>query len=143
MKVVLIILFTSTDIRLAVSKSRETARMAIPILVFLTMNITSRSKTKVTTGIRTVSDRKEISPILIFHTNCSGRGNGLGRAPITTMAIFCRRKDTPIADISTDIRGAFLKGRYATFSMLTPRMVVKIIAIIKAQYQGNANTRIP
>ena len=60
-KVKLITLLTSTAISPAVSKSLDTARMATPTFVFLTIKFTAISSRTVIIGIITVKDKNEIT----------------------------------------------------------------------------------
>ena len=69
----------------------------------------------------------------------SGRGNAFGLPPKITIPKFSRKNETPMADINAEIRGAFLKGLYATRSIAIPRKTVVKIAIGYATHQGNNN----
>ena len=56
-------------------------------------------------------------------------------------AKFCSRYDTPIADIMMDIRGADLRGLYATFSIVVPRTIAKIITSMTESQRGSTVIR--
>ena len=55
----------------------------------------------------------------------SGRKKAFGLPPNATIAKFSSKKDIPIAEHKQEIRGEFLKGRYAKRSTETPNRIVK------------------
>jgi len=85
----------------------------------------------------------ETSPILITLVNISICGNGFGIPPNKTIAKFCNKNDTPIAEISIEILGEFLIGLYAALSIVTPKTPVIIIAVKNDKYHGMENVAIP
>ncbi|KAF5032353.1 hypothetical protein DSECCO2_618150 [anaerobic digester metagenome] len=63
---------------LAVSKSFETALMAIPIFVLFVMKSTTNSKMIVTTGVTNVATDRDTLPKLIARVKISMSGNPFG-----------------------------------------------------------------
>jgi hypothetical protein len=53
-----------------------------------------------------------------------------------TNAKCSKRKETPIAVMRAEMRGAFRTGRYAPRSMTIPKRAVKRMATRKEAYQG-------
>ena len=124
-----------------VSKSRETARIAIPIFVCL-MSITSRNtRTIVRTGVMTVTILVVAEPIFTVFCRKPISGYVFVRPPVMYRAKFCSRYETPIAEIIMDIRGAERRGLYATFSMVVPRTIAKIITSMTDTQRGRTVTR--
>ena len=61
----------------------------------------------------TISDRrwKYTSPMTSTSVNSGICGKVNGRPPKSTVARFCRKYDTPIAEIKIEMRGALRNGR--------------------------------
>ena len=55
-------------------------------------------------------------------------GYGIAFESTHSRTAFCRKIETPIAEISGASRGAWRSGRYANRSMSTPRMPIATIA---------------
>ena len=66
----------------------------------------------------------------------SGRYTSRGMAWKKTMATFCRKKDTPMALISAEMRGASRSGRYATRSTMMPMPATRMMEAARARGQG-------
>ena len=77
-KVLLIVLFRRTPISWAVSKSFETARMAIPVFVWLIRNISPITSRMVNTGVIKVTREADTDPIwnIFFRKGISGYARG-------------------------------------------------------------------
>ena len=69
----------------------------------------------------------------------SGRKKDFGLPPNTTMAKFYSKKDIPIAEHKQEIRGEFLKGRYAKRSTEIPNRTVNKIPTKNAKPHGIEN----
>lgn len=99
---------TSMPMSLAVSTSLEQARMDMPVMVLFTRYTSAIKRTAVTTGMITDRLGMDMPRVFITPLKISGLKKDLGLPPNTTMATFSKKKDTPMADIKRDIRGAFL-----------------------------------
>ena len=119
-----------------VSKSLDTARIAIPILVCLISITSSTTSTIVSTGVIRVTILVVADPIVTVFCSQFIAGYVLVRPPVIYRAKFCSRYDTPMAEIIIDILGADLRGRYATFSMVVPRTIAKMITKITESHNG-------
>ena len=61
-----------------------------------------------------------ISPPRSNDISLSVAGNVRGVGETIAIIVYSRRKDTPIAVMSTEMRGAWRSGRYASRSTTTP-----------------------
>ena len=127
--VMLITLLIFTPISCAVSKSFDTALIAIPILVLLISATSAITSTIVKIGVMNVTSEVEIVPIVIFLSSTAIEGYDFGSAEKRYVAKFCRKYETPIAEIIIDILGALRSGLYAIFSVKTPKRIVATITI--------------
>ena len=93
-------------------------------------------------GVMNVTREVDIFPIVIFSLKNPIVGYGFGRAEKRYVAKFCKKYETPIADIITDILGALRSGLYAIFSVSTPRAIVAAITSTTDTYQGSAMSTI-
>ena len=96
---------------LDVSKSLETARMAMPIFVLLT--IYSSAPTRITMAITVKNARRWMRrpPITTMSCRKGMEGKDFATPPNITVARFSNRYDMPTAEISTDVLGAERRGR--------------------------------
>ena len=105
------VLFTLMPISCAASVSSLTARMALPILVFCTMKARSTMEITATTMVTMTFRLMERPPRLKV---TAGMIMVLGKARVLAVQISCarfwRRRDTPMAVISREIRGACRRG---------------------------------
>ena len=104
------ILFTSTPMSRAVSISVETARMAIPVFVPLTIQSRRISSAAVTMGIRRLTLKKDTEPTLSTFPIISGTSTPFGLPPKISTARFSSRNEAPMALIMIEIRGESRKG---------------------------------
>ena len=86
------------------------ARMARPMRVLFTRNISPTSVTTVSTRIR-ICTVLMTAPPMLYSLASSRIGNGFGLGFQMIMASVCSSSDTPIAVISGARRGALRSGR--------------------------------
>ena len=96
--------------RRLVSKSLETARIAMPTLVYLMRSVKSTTSTMVRIGVTTVTILVVEPQIVIVWLSHGMAGYTFARPPVKYSAAFCNRYETPIALIMTDMRGAVRSG---------------------------------
>jgi hypothetical protein len=104
------VLFTLMPMRRAAPMSSDTARMALPSLVFCTRIVSTMVEMAVTTMVMMAFAERDTPPTL----DCRGRskysGTTLASAPKTSCAPFSRKYETPMAVMSRLMRGASRSG---------------------------------
>ncbi len=116
-KVTAMILLTLTPISMVVSMSLAMERIARPVLVRWMVKRIAPSRTRVSRGVQINRSVNIMPPTSRISLKKSGRGKALGWPPKITIPRFSRKKETPIAVIRAEIRGALRTGRYAPLSM--------------------------
>ena len=89
----------------------ESARIAIPSLVRLTMKVSATSKIIVTTNAATCVVVIVSAPVPSSARSGINSGNDFGSAPKTNWPPYSRNNETPIAVMSTVSFGRLRKGR--------------------------------
>lgn len=102
---------TRTPSRRVVSMSVEMARMARPGLVWWMMYSRPSTRARLTTGTTSVRGKSFSPPMLMGLISHSGWCTGRGRPEKTTTARLSIKKDTAMALISAEMRGASRRGR--------------------------------
>src|SRR3954467_6427642 len=117
MKTYEIILSTLMPISSDASRSCAVARMALPTLVFCTIQVISNSSGIVTAITTMYLMRISIEPMVI--DPCGNTLDlELGADPLVKIPMFWRMKLTPTAVINGANFGALRNRRYASFSMV-------------------------
>ena len=91
MNVVEITLLILMPISWLVSKSLETARIAMPILVLLISSTSATTSTMVSTGVTTVTTLVVAEPILIVSDRPGSTGYCFASPPVMYHIRFCSR----------------------------------------------------
>lgn len=102
---------TRTPSRRVVSMSLEMARMARPGLVRWMIHRSPSTSTKLTTGTTSVIGSSFSCPKLMGVMSHSGWYTGRGRPENTTTERLSMKKDTAMALMSAEMRGASRRGR--------------------------------
>lgn len=89
-----------------------------------------------TTSINILDVSSDKLPNLITSV-LNNLGNAFGDDPTANFIPFSNNKEMPIAVINNVILGEFLKGLYATFSIITPHNAAPIIDIINVGSKDN------
>ena len=89
--------------------SSDTARMALPSLVFCTRIVSTMVEIAVTTMVMMAFAERDTPPTLILGRS-KYSGTTLASAPKTSCAPFSRKYETPMAVMSKLMRGASRRG---------------------------------